>query len=144
MRQIYYTLCTLLRECGSNIIRVISVLPLVKRHLSSPEVQKRLVIYGFLGFAVFFVAIMNYMLISIATLSRRAKGVGVHKCNGASSTNIFNMFLVETGVLVIISVLVSFLLIFNARGLIEDLLSVRLSSLHSADCHHGTDWLCER
>ena len=106
MRQIYYTLCTLLRECGSNI--------------------------------------MNYMLISIATLSRRAKGVGVHKCNGASSTNIFNMFLVETGVLVIISVLVSFLLIFNARGLIEDLLSVRLSSLHSADCHHGTDWLCER
>ena len=116
----------------------------MKRHLSSPEVQKRLVIYGFLGFAVFFVVIMNYMLISIATLSRRAKGVGVHKCNGASSTNIFNMFLVETGVLVIISVLVSFLLIFNARGLTEDLLSVRLSSLHSADCHHGTDWLCER
>ena len=106
-----------------------SAIPLVKRHLSSPEVQKRLVIYGFLGFAVFFVAIMNYMLISIATLSRRAKGVGVHKCNGASSTNIFNMFLVETGVLVIISVLLSFLLIFNTRGLIEDLLSVRLSSL---------------
>ena len=25
MRQIYYTLCTLLRECGSNIIRVISL-----------------------------------------------------------------------------------------------------------------------
>lgn len=88
-----------------------SAIPLVKRHLSSPEVQKRLAIYGFLGFAVFFVAIMNYMLISIATLSRRAKGVGVHKCNGASSTNIFNMFLVETGVLVIISVLLSFLLI---------------------------------
>ena len=106
-----------------------SAIPLVKRHLSSPEVQKRLAIYGFLGFAVFFVAIMNYMLISIATLSRRAKGVGVHKCNGASSTNIFNMFLVETGVLVIISVLLSFLLIFNTRGLIEDLLSVRLSSL---------------
>lgn len=121
-----------------------SAIPLVKRHLSSPEVQKRLAIYGFLGFVVFFVAIMNYMLISIATLSRRAKGVGVHKCNGASSTNIFNMFLVETGVLVIISVLLSFLLIFNTRGLIEDLLSVRLSSLHSADCHHGTDWLCER
>ena len=53
-----------------------SVLPLVKRHLASPDVQKRLVIYGFLGFAIFFVAIMNYMLISIATLSRRAKGVG--------------------------------------------------------------------
>ncbi|WP_368114450.1 ABC transporter permease [Bacteroides sp. RTP21281st1_E4_RTP21281_210402] len=106
-----------------------SIIPLVKRHLDSPDVQKRLVIYGFLGFAIFFVAIMNYMLISIATLSRRAKGVGVHKCNGASSANIFHMFLAETGILVIISVLISFLLIINTRGLIEDLLSVRLSSL---------------
>lgn len=106
-----------------------SIIPLTKRHLDYPEVQKRLVIYGFLGFAIFFVAIMNYMLISIATLSRRAKSVGVHKCSGASSTNIFGMFLAETGILVLISVLVSFLLIFNARDLIEDLLSVRLSSL---------------
>ena len=106
-----------------------SAIPLVKRHLASPDVQKRLVIYGFLGFAIFFVAIMNYMLISIATLSRRAKGVGVHKCNGASSTHIFRMFMAETGILVILSVLLSFLLIINARGLIEDLLSVRLSSL---------------
>ena len=106
-----------------------SAIPLVKRHLASPDVQKRLVIYGFLGFAIFFVAIMNYMLISIATLSRRAKGVGVHKCNGASSTHIFRMFMAETGILVILSVLLSFLLIINARDLIEDLLSVRLSSL---------------
>lgn len=106
-----------------------SVTPLTKRYLGSPDVQKRLIIYGFLGFAIFFVAIMNYMLISIANLSRRAKGVGVHKCNGASSASILGMFLSETGILVILSVLVSFLLIFNARDVIEDLLSVHLSSL---------------
>ena len=131
-------------EVNNNIQRVIekytesqfddwkidfSVIPLVKRHLDSSEVQKRLIIYGFLGFAIFFVAIMNYMLISIATLSRRAKGVGVHKCSGASSANIFGMFLAETGILVLISVLISMLLIVNAREVIEDLLSVRLSSL---------------
>jgi putative ABC transport system permease protein len=106
-----------------------SIIPLVRHHLDSPDVQKRLVIYAFLGFAIFFVAIMNYMLISIATLSRRAKSVGVHKCSGASSTDIFSMFLAETGVLVILSVLLSLLLIFNTREVIEDLLSVRLSSL---------------
>ena len=106
-----------------------SIIPFIKFHTSFPDVQKRLFIYGFLGFSVFFVAIMNYMLLSIATLSRRAKGVGVHKCNGASSTNIFSMFMVETGILVLISALVSFLLIFNSRELIEDLLSVNLSSL---------------
>ena len=106
-----------------------SIIPLMKRHLDSPDVQKRLIIYGFLGFAIFFVAIMNYMLISIATLSRRAKGVGVHKCSGASSTHIFAMFLAETGILVLISALLCFLLIINAQDMIEDLLSVRLSSL---------------
>ena len=154
---VFYTFLRLRRESdmdkvNDNIQRVIekytettiddwkmdySIIPLVKRHLDSPDVQKRLVIYGFLGFAIFFVAIMNYMLISIATLSRRAKGVGVHKCSGASSTNIFSMFLAETGILVILSVLLSFLLIFNAREMIEDLLSVRLSSLFT----WGTLWV---
>lgn len=113
------------------------IIPLVKYHLESSEVQKRLFIYGFLGFAIFFVAIMNYMLISIANLSRRAKSVGVHKCNGASSANIFGMFMAETGLLVILSVFVSFLLIINTRGIIEDLLSVRLSSLFT----WGTLWI---
>ena len=144
---VFYTFLRLRRESdmdkvNDNIQRVIekytettiddwkmdySIIPLVKRHLDSPDVQKRLVIYGFLGFAIFFVAIMNYMLISIATLSRRAKSVGVHKCSGASSTNIFSMFLAETGILVILSVLLSFLLIFNSREMIEYLLSLRLS-----------------
>lgn len=154
---VFYTFLRLRRESdmdkvNDNIQRVIekytettiddwkmdySIIPLVKRHLDSPDVQKRLVIYGFWGFAIFFVAIMNYMLISIATLSRRAKSVGVHKCSGASSTNIFSMFLAETGILVILSVLLSFLLIFNAREMIEDLLSVRLSSLFT----WGTLWV---
>lgn len=154
---VFYTFLRLRRESdmdkvNDNIQRVIgkytettiddwkmdySIIPLVKRHLDSSDVQKRLVIYGFLGFAIFFVAIMNYMLISIATLSRRAKSVGVHKCSGASSMNIFSMFLAETGILVILSVLLSFLLIFNTREMIEDLLSVRLSSLFT----WGTLWV---
>ena len=43
--------------------------------------------------------------------------------------HIFGMFLAETGILVLISVLLSVLLIINSREIIEDLLSVRLSSL---------------
>lgn len=106
-----------------------SVIPLIKRHLDADDVQKRLVIYSFLGFSVFFVAIMNYMLISIATLTRRAKGIGVHKCSGASSSNIFGMFMAETGILVLVSVLISFLLVINMQEMIEDLLGPQLSSL---------------
>lgn len=110
-----------------------SVVPLSKRHLDSADTQKRLMIFGFLGFSVFFVAIMNYMLISIATISRRAKSVGIHKCSGASSGNVFGMFLAETGVLVLLSVLFSFLLIINMGELIEDLLGTTLASLFAWD-----------
>lgn len=106
-----------------------SVIPLVDRHLDNPNVQKRLLILGFLGFAIFFVAIMNYILISIATLSRRAKSIGVHKSSGASSGNIFSMFLMETGAIVITSSLFTALLIYLFSESIEDLLAVRLVSL---------------
>lgn len=114
----------------------LSVIPLATKHQTSSETTKRLVIYGFLGFSIFFVAIMNYMLIVIATLGRRAKSVGVHKCNGANNGNIFSMFMMETGIIVLVSILVCAFIIFNARDLIEDLLSVRLASLFT----WGTLW----
>lgn len=105
------------------------VIPLVDRHLDNPNTRRRLLILGFLGFAIFFVAIMNYILISIATLSRRAKSVGVHKCSGASSGSILTMFLMETGVIVGIATILSVLLMHLFSDTIEDLLAVRLASL---------------
>ena len=74
---------------------------------------------------------MNYVLVAIATMSRRAKIIGVHKCSGASAINIFSMFLFETGIVVLMSVIVALFIIFNTKDLIEDLLSVQLPhSLH--------------
>lgn len=107
--------------------------PLPEIHLDDSNTRTRLYIYGFLGFAIFFVAIMNYVLIAIATMSRRAKSIGVHKCSGASTANVFSMFLIETGIVVLVSILVAFFIIFNTRDLIEDLLSVRLSSLFTLE-----------
>ena len=112
-----------------NFICEYSAIPLVNYHLESPDTVKRLVIYGFLGFAIFFVAIMNYMLIAIAAMSRRAKMVGVHKCSGASTGNVFGMFMMETGIIVLLSVVISLFIIINAQELIEDLLSVTLPAL---------------
>lgn len=76
---------------------------------------------------------MNYVLVAIATMSRRAKSIGVHKCSGASAINIFSMFLFETGIVVLISVIVALFIIFNTKDLIEDLLSVQLSSLFTLE-----------
>lgn len=131
MAQKYTPLCA---EEGYNGMKMeYDAIPLPRLHTLSDQVNQRLVIYAFLGFAIFFVAIMNYMLIVIANLSRRAKSVGVHKCSGAGPSVIFGMFLWETALVVLMSVVLSFFIIFNAESVIEDLLSVKLSSLFSVE-----------
>ena len=68
-----------------------------------------LILAGILLFTV----TLNYVLISISSLSRRAKTIGVHKCSGASGWGILKMFLWETGILVFLSVLLMAFLMFN-------------------------------
>ena len=45
-----------------------------------------------LGTAILFIVAMNYVLISISAMNRRAKAIGVHKCSGANTGTIFGMF----------------------------------------------------
>lgn len=106
-----------------------SIIPLTQYHTDDSSTRRRLAILGFLGFAIFFVAAMNYILISIATLSRRAKAVGVHKCNGASRGQVFAMFMLETGVIVVCAAVLSAFLLWLFRDGIEELLGTPLASL---------------
>ena len=106
-----------------------SVISLPDCHTDDPDTRRHLAILGFLGFAIFFVAAMNYILISIATLSRRAKTVGVHKCNGAGEGQIFTMFLLETGVMVVGAAVLSALLLAMFAPVVEEQLGTPLSSL---------------
>ena len=106
------------------------LLPATDYYLSHPSNVQRLVILFVLGFSIFFVSGMNYVLAAIATLGRRAKMVGVHKCCGAETGHIFGMFLTETGLLLMVALLgcVGLLYLFSEQ--IEDLTGIyRLSEL---------------
>ena len=86
-----------------------------------------------LGLAILFIAALNYVLISISSLSYRAKAVGVHKCNGASGGTVFSMFLLETGIIILLSLILVAFLLLNFREMIEEMLEVRLTHfLHLA------------
>ena len=84
-----------------------------------------------LGTAILFIVAMNYVLISISAMNRRAKAIGVHKCSGANTGTIFGMFLWETGVIMLSSLLLVALLLFNFREPLEDMLDVSLAGLFS-------------
>lgn len=114
---------------GEDVVTEYSVLPLYEVYRSFPDSTRRLVILGVLGFSIFFVSVLNYVLRAVATMSRRAKMVGVHKCCGADGWHILSMFLWETGLLVVASILCGGILLWLLREQVEELLGSNLSDL---------------
>ena len=97
----------------------VSLTPLKGYKLKQESTMAMIIILSILGFVLLLTAAFNYALISISSLSYRAKAIGVHKCNGAETPHIFGMFLYETLFLTGFSVLVAIFLILNFREQIE-------------------------
>ncbi len=109
------------------------VKPLRDTFRQQDDVRRMFTIMLTLGLSILFITALNYALISISSLSRRAKMVGVHKCSGASGGGIFGMFMLETGVVVALALGVMFLLLWGFRDFVEDTASTKLSNLFAPD-----------
>ena len=105
------------------------VITLPRLHTAHPDTRNRLLVLSLLGAVILFVASMNYALVTVASLSRRAKMVGVFKCNGASGGSIFRLFLTETGLFAIGAAALSALLFYVFRDVIRSLLGVSVADL---------------
>ena len=98
-------------------------------YLNDPDLRMRLMIVSVLGLSLLLIAALNYVLISVSSLTVRAKGIGVHKCNGATTGDIFGLFMYETGIIIGVSLMFVAILIFTFRGVIEDVLETSLTGL---------------
>lgn len=107
----------------------VTLKPLRDTYRSEDQVKEMVWIMSVLGMAILFMASLNYVLITISSLSYRAKGIGVHKCNGASGGTIFSMFLLETGIIILLALAIMAVLIINFQDFVEDTTQARLSSL---------------
>ena len=103
--------------------------PLTELHAENSTVRTMILVMTILAVAILLVAAFNYVLISVSSLARRAKEVGVHKCNGAANGTVFGMFLTETAATVLVSVLLSGVLMYLFRDFVEDVAAARLASL---------------
>lgn len=90
----------------------VTVDPMRSLHLAKPTVRKMIWIMALLGVVLLFTTTLNYVLISIASLTQRAKSIGVHKCSGASERSIFSMFLMETAVVILLALLLIGVLVY--------------------------------
>ena len=107
--------------------------PIRDTYRNYDEVKRMSTIMAILAGSILFITALNYVLISISSLSRRAKAVGVHKCSGAEEGTIFGMFLWETGIIILISLLLMGFLILNFKDFVEDTTSTQLANLFAFD-----------
>ena len=109
------------------------VQPIRDTYRDYEDVRRMTGIMSILGFAILFIATLNYVLISISSLAHRAKAVGVHKCSGASGGTVFSMFLLETGIIIALALVLMGLILLNFQEFIEDTTAAKLSVLFAPD-----------
>lgn len=95
---------------------------------SSDKAQMSLNLF-ILAVLVLTASVLNYVLIAISAMVHKSKMIAVHKCYGASETNIYKMVFSETFVHIILSVFLSCLIIFTFRTRIEELVGTSISGL---------------
>ena len=59
--------------------------------------------------------------------------MGVHKCSGASGGTVFSMFLLETGIIIVLALVLMGLILLNFQEFIEDTTAAKLSVLFAPD-----------
>lgn len=116
-------------EIKGGIVREYFLRPVRDIHTKNPEVRRANLILSLLAFALLFASAMNYVLLSVSSLPKRAKSIGVYKCNGATNKNVFSMFVNETAILIAVSLTFSILIILAFRGYIETLIKSDLSAV---------------
>ena len=116
-----------LEKSGSRIQYYLS--PLSSSHTSEDNVRNMLVILGIVSLLLLAISLLNYILFVISAMVKRSKEVGVRKCYGAGTANIYAMMMKEAAVDVIASLVVASLLILAFQNIIGDLVGVPVKSL---------------
>lgn len=107
----------------------ISSMPIREMYLDIDDVKKMNMVMWALGLSLLLMTVLNYVLITIASLSRRSKGVGIHKCSGATGSTIMGMFMGETLIILLLSLVLMGALLFIFEPLIKDIIDLDISQI---------------
>ena len=121
---------TLQGEVDEGVKWDVELIPIKDYRIQQYGNQKALIwILILLAFIILSIVTLNYVLISISSLSRRAKSIGVYKCNGAGKGSIMGMFLLETAIILIVSILLMILIFINFKDFFEDMAFTSLKGM---------------
>ena len=103
--------------------------PFGKTHISESSVRSMVLMLTIVATLLILISLLNYVLIVISSMVRRAKEIGVRKCYGATAFNIHMLLAREASLHLLLALALSAAIIFAARGLIESLVGVPFEDL---------------
>ena len=116
-----------IEKSGSTLWYYLS--PFDKMHTSDPEVKSQVILLSIVAALLLIISLLNYILIVISSMVKRSKEVGVRKCYGAERKHIYGMLTQEGLLHLVLALILTALMIFAGRGLIENLLGVPFTTL---------------
>ena len=103
-----------------------SVQPLVDYHTKDEGTRRMTWIVSILAAVLIGCAVMNYLLLVIGGISRRAKEMAVHQCYGAEARHIYQKVMKESVIHLLLSLILAALLLFLFKDTIEELVGAPL------------------
>ena len=116
MQEVHQDIARLEEEQGGMILKY-SFLPI--RKIYADNVRDMIIILSTIAFAVLFVSLMNYILLTLSALVNRAKSSAIHKTFGAQTGRLQQMIFIETLILFFISVTAAVLIIAALKPVVE-------------------------
>jgi len=119
-----------LEELEKNGIKLWYFLaPFDSMHTSDKSVRNSIIILGIVALLLLLVSVLNYVLLVISSVVTRAKEIGVRKCYGAETKDIYGILAKETAVNLALSLVLAAIVLLALRGPIKNLLGVALGDL---------------
>ena len=106
-----------------------SLSSLIDFHTKDDGVRRMTLILSLLAAVLIGCAVMNYLLLVVGGISRRAREMAVHKCYGAESRHVYHKVMVESAVHLLLSLALAALLLYAAKDIVEELTCAPLSVL---------------
>jgi putative ABC transport system permease protein len=110
-----------------NPLREIMLNPAIEQMHTTPNDPRYLKIFGTIGILILLIAAINFMNLSTAQATKRAKEVMIKKVSGSSQGLLIGQFLLETIILSLISMMLALLITELTLPMLNSLLQTDLS-----------------
>ena len=112
-----------------------SLTPLIDYHAKDEGTRRMTWILSLLAAILIGCAVMNYLLLVVGGISRRAREMAVHQCYGAEPRHIYYKMMAESVVHLLLSLALAALLLYAAKDVVEQLTYAPLPVLLGAGCN---------